>query len=134
MCRCCGRSPVAVEFSGNLSLTLPRWVRPQECVSCFDGFAIGRSAWKISKSAALLSMGHSQAEFHQVLLVPCCSPVPSEVAGWDRVPGEVAGWEHLPVTGFFPPGALVSLCVGKGAPREEFLPAVLDMSSDLCRA
>lgn len=57
ICKCCGCGPVSIEFSGNLSLTLLRWVRPQECTSCFDGFAVGRS----------------QAELHQALVTRCSS-------------------------------------------------------------
>lgn len=51
-----------------------------------------------------------------------------------RVPGEVVGWKHLLVTGVSLPGVPVPPCVGKDAPREEFLPAVSDVRSDFCLA
>lgn len=69
---------VQCPLSGNLSLTLLCWVKPQECASCFDGFTIGRSAWKIRKSGALLSTVSSQAEIHHALLtltLTCSQPV-----------------------------------------------------------
>lgn len=94
---------VQCPLSGNLSLTLPCWVKPQECTSCFDGFTIGRSAWKIRKSGALLSVGSSQAEIHYALLTLmltcsqpalCDSHVPRDVVGVGPSPqcGASSNW------------------------------------------
>lgn len=71
---------MSTECGGNGSLSLLRWVRPQECTSRFDGFAIGRAAQKIRKSASLLSAGRSQAELHQALGTrhSSCGPVSTQ--------------------------------------------------------
>lgn len=89
-------------LSGNLSLTLPCWVKPQECASCFDGFTTGRSARKIRKSGALLCTVSSQAEIRHALLtltLTCSQPVlcGSHVPRWGVGPspqhGASSNWD-----------------------------------------
>lgn len=109
-------------LSGNLSLTLPCWVKPQECASCFDGFTTGRSARKIRKSGALLCTVSSQAEIRHALLtltLTCSQPVlcGSHVPRW--------GWDHLPNMGLPQTGMLgFSCCWDRRIGW--FLPVVLD--------